>query len=312
MSNKSLIILPHISVINANLISGPLTWGFPPMTAFLGAAHRLMRLRPDLPFKIDGVGVVCHEFTPQASKAPGSFMYSLHLSRLPLNEKGESASFVEDGRAHMTISLVFMADTGEEYIDAEREGTGYAEIMLHTLQGMRLAGGSIIPSCNKEPVWESIPESLEDQQTAFRKLCRSLLPGFVLVNQHDLLCSHLKEMREKNPDATPLDALLDICALHHAPPAEPGESWTSCRRYPGWLVPLPLGYQAISPLYEAGRVKNARDNETPFCFVESVCSLGEWKSPHRLKLPQEMLWRYAEDLDTGEYHTVPYTCNNQL
>ena len=40
--------------------------------------------------------------------------------------------------------------------------------------------------------------------------------------------------------------------------------------------------RAIAPLHEAGSVLNARDAATPLRFVESVYSMGEWISPHRL------------------------------
>ncbi|WP_458399245.1 type I-F CRISPR-associated protein Csy2 [Mailhella sp.] len=308
---KALVILPRLSVINANLISGPLTWGFPAMTAFLGAVHSMMRRLPEMPFTVDGVGVVCHEFTPQASRPQGSHLYNLHLNRTPVDETGKSASFIEDGRAHMRVSLVILVDTQEEFI-TEDEGVSFAKTMMDTIQSMRLAGGSIVPSQQKCTArWIPLPESREEQESLFRRERLKLLPGFALIDRRDLFVSHLEEMRKTDAEASPLDALLDLCALHHEPPVEEGASWTSGRRYPGWLVPIPVGYRAISELYEGGVVKNTRDSITPFRFVESICSLGEWKSPHRLKLPQEMLWRHEEDIASGEYRTVPFTRNDR-
>ena len=38
-----LLVLPRLKVQNANAISSPLTWGFPPPSAFLGFAHALER-----------------------------------------------------------------------------------------------------------------------------------------------------------------------------------------------------------------------------------------------------------------------------
>ncbi|WP_446424453.1 type I-F CRISPR-associated protein Csy2 [Mailhella sp.] len=308
---KALVILPRISVINVNLISGPLTWGFPAMTAFLGAVHSMMRRLPEMPFSVDGVGVVCHDFTPQVSRSQGSFTYGLHLNRFPVDEHGKSASFIEDGRAHMTVSLVIQVDTREAGLTDE-EGQPFAKAMMDTLQGMRLAGGSIVPSRRTvQPLWKNLAESQEEQRSQFRRIRRRLLPGFALVDRRDLFVSHLEEMHKTDTEASPLDALLDLCALHHEPPAEKDGSWTSGRRYPGWLVPIPVGYRAISELYEGGKVKNTRDEVTPFRFVESICSLGEWKSPHRFELPQEMLWRYEEDIASGEYRTVPLTRNTR-
>lgn len=63
----------------------------------------------------------------------------------------------------------------------------------------------------------------------------------------------------------------------------------------GYLVPIMTGYKAISDLYENHEVDNTRDNETPVCFVESVHSIGEWLSVHRLKNAQainDSVWHY--------------------
>jgi len=64
---------------------------------------------------------------------------------------------------------------------------------------------------------------------------------------------------------------------------------------PGYLVPIMVGYKAISPVYPQGEVANTRDNETPVCFVEAVHSVGEWKGVHRVKSMEELnnfLWHY--------------------
>ncbi|WP_036774584.1 type I-F CRISPR-associated protein Csy2 [Photorhabdus australis] len=50
----------------------------------------------------------------------------------------------------------------------------------------------------------------------------------------------------------------------------------------GYLVPLLTGYQAILPLYSAEQVEKTRDLNIPYCFVEAIYGVGEWKSPHRI------------------------------
>ena len=64
---------------------------------------------------------------------------------------------------------------------------------------------------------------------------------------------------------------------------------------PGYLVPIMVGYKAISSVYPAGNVKNTRDTDTPVCFVEAAHSVGEWKGIHRIKSMEELnacLWHY--------------------
>lgn len=64
---------------------------------------------------------------------------------------------------------------------------------------------------------------------------------------------------------------------------------------PGYLVPIMTGYKAISQVYKNADVGNTRDNETDVCFVESVHSIGEWQSVHRIKSEEQLrscLWQY--------------------
>jgi CRISPR-associated protein Csy2 len=62
----------------------------------------------------------------------------------------------------------------------------------------------------------------------------------------------------------------------------------------GYLVPIMTGYKAISKVYKNTEVENTRDNETDVCFVESVHSVGEWLSAHRLTKDKikSSVWHY--------------------
>ncbi len=203
---NALAVFPHIHIQNANMISGPLSWGFPAMTAFLGAVHRLFR-ESDFPFEAAGVGVVCHGFWPQASRAPGNFIHALHLNRFPVDEKGSAASVIEEGRAHLEITLV-LGIAGE--LETEAEGPKWAEEMGERLQGMSIAGGSVLP-CGRQPAWHPLPDALSEQSEAFRNIRYRLLPGFALLERRELLLEHLDEMRKVRPEAGEVDALLDLC-----------------------------------------------------------------------------------------------------
>jgi CRISPR-associated protein Csy2 len=56
-------------------------------------------------------------------------------------------------------------------------------------------------------------------------------------------------------------------------------------------------------------VANARDASTPFRFVESVYSVGQWVSPHRLQEATQLLWFTDHQAEAGLYrcrnHYVP-------
>ena len=232
-------------------------------------------------------------------------MHTLHLNRYPVDSKGGAASFVEDGRVHLEVSVVLGVRWRDGAYVTQEDAESLAESLLDAVQGMRVAGGSVI-ACAAKPLWQEMSEYEQEQAEAFRPLRRKLLPGFALVDRSDLLRPRVEALRQLNASASALDALLDICALHTEPHSN-GENacvWKTFRRNAGWIVPIPVGYRALSPLYAAGKVKNARDEVTPFRFVESIASLGEWKSPHRLHLPQELLWTYQINAHDGIYRCV--------
>jgi CRISPR-associated protein Csy2 len=302
-----LLILPRLKVQNANAISAPLTWGFPSPTAFTGFAHALeRRLRQSgrLTEGFVGVGILCHSFDPQVARPAGKRTQVFRLTRNPMGKDGAPTALVEEGRAHLEVTLV-IAVKDELY---GSEGQDLAESAAHLAQGMRLAGGSILPTrpgARYVAQWKNLPDHLEGQVDGFRKLRRCLLPGFALVQREDLLQERLADMGRA---ATALDALLDLCRLNvepHIPdPAKPEEVAWQIRKPPGWLVPLPIGYAGISPLYEPGQVNNTRDETTPFRFVESLYSLGQWIGPQRLTELQQLLWYVESDPDAGLYRCI--------
>lgn len=319
-----LLLLPHLRVQNANAISSPLTWGFPSPTAFLGFVHALeRRLAGRFPHhRFGGVGIVCHHFEAQTFKPNRRQHRVFTQSRNPVYLKRDAAKFiaegtpaaiVEEGRAHLEVSLV-IAVQGD--FDEALEREDFALAALETALAMRLAGGSVLPPGPRapKPEWVSWPDAQADQRATFRRLRRRLLPGFALAHRPDLLSERLTRLQAEQPDATVLDALLDLTRLNHFPVLPPSEGpepapmpekveWQIERR-PGWLVPLPIGYAGISPLYAPGEVANARDASVPFRFVESLVSLGQWIGPHRLTSLEQLLWHPHSDPAAGLYRAV--------
>ena len=304
---SGLILLPHLKVQNANAISGPLTWGFPSPTAFAGFVHALERkFTAELSEGFAGVGIICHHFDPQVFQPPGRRTQVFRLTRNPLGKDGGTSALVEEGRAHMEVSLLIAVND----FKSESDGKYFAEDLHHAAQGMRLAGGSLLHQEGKryQAQWWPLAGDVEGDAATFRKLRRRLLPGFALVQRDDLLAGHLAEMRQSAPESNALDALLDLSRLNIEPvsspsadPALPDQVKWEIRRKAGWLVPLPIGYAGISPLHAPGDVENARDGTTPFRFVESLYSLGQWISPHRLDSLQQLLWTQESDAANGIY-----------
>ena len=314
---EALLVLPRLRVQNANAISSPLTWGFPSITAFTGFMYALERkLTAAAGLEFMSVGVICHGFEAQATS--GGFTRSFHLTRNPILADGSTAGIVEEGRTHLDVSLVFSVNVLGNLNEDQRQQL--ADQVNERVAGMRLAGGSVMPPLQNggrrplRPQLLLVDSDFTKSRKDFSRLCRRLLPGFALVSRDDLLQTRCAELQAADPAATVLDAWLDLSRQNHRaerieePDPKTGErtervEWT-LERPKGWIVPIPVGYAALSPLYDAGTVSRARDNVTPFRFVESVYSMGQWVSPHRLRKAADLLWYVREtpaDGDDGLY-----------
>lgn len=305
-----LLELPRLRVQNANAISSPHTWGFPAMSAFVGLMHALERhlQREGFDLQLFSVGVICHRHEPQISR--NGYIHGFHLTRNPVDKKGDTPAIVEEGRTHLEVTLVFAAD-GQATMD-QHLGTGadLEAALAEILPSLRVAGGSIQPPLSRsgktpQPRLFAVAEDEEDRRRQSRWLLRRWLPGFALLGRDDLLLAHHAHLQEIDPDTDLLDAWLDLARLnwasHREVSAEDKEEqvhWQ--RRGPpkGWIVPIPVGYGALGRLHEGETVEGARDERTPLRFVESLYSIGEWKSPHRLQSPADLLW-YVENREAN-------------
>lgn len=314
-ASKALLILPHLIVQNANAISSPLTWGFPSVTAFAGlmtALERRLGVRSGITFY--GVGVVCHGFEPQVTR--GGYTRSFHLTRNPVLQDGSTAAIIEEGRVHLDITLIFDVELVGEFQD-EIKRTQLAAEIGEVIAGMRVAGGSVVPQLNvsryrnTKPQLQLMAEDEEQRRMQFGRLSRRWLPGFVLVSRDDLLQSRLADLRESMPQATVLDAWLDLSRINYRAERHKGTLpevnedteaalWQAESRS-GWIVPIPVGYASLSELYPPGSVSGARDESVSFRFVESIYSIGQWISPHRLTDVKQLFWSQMHDAISGLY-----------
>jgi CRISPR-associated protein Csy2 len=275
------------------------------------------RLGPDSGIAFHGAGVVCHAFEPQVSG--NGYTRTFHLTRNPVLHDGSTAAIVEEGRVHLELTLVFDVELTAGLL-GENERAQLATRIGEMLAGIRIAGGSVMPPLAgrfrtpPRPQLVLVPDDPEAKRKQFRKLSRQWLPGFALVSRDDLLQQRLEQMRSVAPGTTLLDAWLDLSRLNYhatrqtAVNQENGEiietaEWTVDSQ-PGWLVPMPVGFAAISELHAPGTVAGARDPDLPFRFVESIYSIGQWVSPHRLTGPDQILWRPFHDDAIGLYRCI--------
>lgn len=312
------LVLPRLRVQNANAISSPMTWGFPSVTAFTGFMTALERkLGPDAGIRFSGIGIVCHGFEAQVTPTrQGVYTHSFALTRNPVLQDGGTAAIVEEGRVHLDITLVLEATISDALLDDDQR-QACANAIAQQVAGMRIAGGSIMPPTQPTTLQTRQrrfkaklvrqESGFEQREKQYKRLSRQWLPGFALVSRDDVLHARLADMQNNavpdTPAPTLLDAWLDVARLNIRASLHPDTQavqWKPDAR-PGWLVPMPVGFAALSQLHAAGTVSGARDARVPFRFVESVYAIGQWISPHRLSDCTHLMWQPTYAPDTGLY-----------
>jgi CRISPR-associated protein Csy2 len=302
-----LLVIPRLRVQNANAVSSPQTHGFPSITAFLSLMWALERktVASGLDLRFNAVGVVCHAHQEQTTQ--GGFVNTFCLTRNPIDKDGSTAAIVEEGRIHLDISLVFGLESEALRNQLPGQNSLHDDIaaqVRETLMQMRIAGGSVLPSQaplhRQKPYMVPLTGNEQDQQTRFDRAKLRLLPGFALVSRDDLLEQRYAALCAEDPTTTRLDAWLSLARINWRYD-ESSKQWQHDREKLGWVVPIPVGYGALSEVQAAGGVANARDANTPFRFVESLYSVGQWISPHRLQSPRQLLWYADSQPDEGRY-----------
>ncbi|OCG44445.1 type I-F CRISPR-associated protein Csy2 [Gilliamella sp. Fer1-1] len=280
------LFFDHVQIHNANAISSPLTYGFPAISGFLGAIHALSRkIESENPIYLDGVLIACHECDVQVYRPSNYADYTFRLTRNPLSKNGSTRSIIEEGRAHLDVSLLVEVkiEDPETLYDVEQK-QAFIQQMEQKLYQQRIAGGHVVFIGDVKLISSDEPDI---------DLANLLLPAFVLVEAPQDLQDITAELQQQDPNATALDALIETAMLHHNPQEDGHWQTTSVKQDRGWLVPLHLGYQAISPLFAAGKVEHARSNEHATQFVECIYGLGKWVFPLRLqKNLSQAFWRY--------------------
>lgn len=273
------LILQNIKVGNANAISG-FTYGFPSITNFLGYVHALSRkLQQSHGIELSDVGVISHDHQIHAHRGSKQDPYTFALSRAPLTAEGKTAPITEEGRMHFTASLVIWAEglnLKTKSIQLEQ-----CEAIKELAEQHKLAGGRI----------ESIEACYLSKTSGHRAILRRLFPGSALVDRSELLA--------KMDGPSPLLNWLDVASLKYSATDTPinnlddSVEWALTNPNEGYLVPIQVGFKKIAPTYQAGRVKNVRDKSTPFSFVESVHSIGEWvNTTSKIDSIDDIMWQY--------------------
>lgn len=293
------LVLSHTEVQNANTVAG-FTWGFPAITQFLGFIHALGLkcnevFKEDYTFSTVGCAVVANNVTQKTFWNKGNYEF-LQTKRTPTFAKDKSSSppIIEEGKLNMIVSLIVELE-GE--LPVTSEAIKVFEENIKTLCcSMRIAGGTVLDI--KQVKLFSHSTSEEQDKKLRRKIKSLVMSGFVLKDRSQYLANHCEHLLADDPNSKKLDAWLDFSALKQQAQLIEGATnyeaeWSYAPKpEKGYLVPIMVGYKAISELYQAGEVANVRDPNVPTRFVEAIHSVGEWIGAHRIDDIDDFIWRY--------------------
>lgn len=289
---KRYLLINRMQIHNANAMSSPYTIGFPAMTAWLGAVHALQRAiqhKGLAEVSLPKTAVSCHKFNLQTYRGKGDYVNSIIGTANPLNKDGERPSFIEEARCHLEVSLLIEA-TGV----TNDNKTEMMTIVREQLHRMKMASGDILFFRGIDLVTVD-----DDDNKQVKALIRKLMPGHVLIERRDLMSASMAEGKDA------LEALLDHTKVMHQSSVDENGNviWSTQKKEPGWIVPIAVGFQGVSPICSA---KNQRDEKTEHRFAESVVTLGEFKMAYRFENIDDMMWQYSVDLGQDLY-----VCKNQ-
>lgn len=299
--NQTYIVLERIHVQDANCIAG-LTFGFPAITQFLGFSHALqLKMQDTYPFKVNGCAVFCHSHNSHTYQAKGFGDYTfIQRKSSPTFSKHakESPPIIEEGKMNLCVSLVLSCESLN--ISRRNQAEAIKKQILHQVHRLRLAGGSITKIEDISILNQA--ESIDSQNMMLKLIQRKLMPSFVLCDRTSILIDHYDTLKKEDDNIDLLDAWLDFSRLtYEAQSSQLDDPLTASndidwllktRPTKGWLVPIMTGFTAISSLQDRNTVMGARSPNYPFSFVESVYSIGEWLSTHRVNNLEDLMWQY--------------------
>lgn len=288
----SYILLEKVSVEDANCIAG-FTYGFPAITGFLGFTHAISRkFNAEFGIEIVGCAIFSHDFTLHTNEQYD--VRFIQSKRPPVTLQGQkyraeankTPPIIEEGKMDLTISLLLQCKQVLSGVDEQKKL--YQKSLKKWVYQARLVGGSITNIKNI---------SFWTEESDLNKLKRKLLPSFVLLDATSTLEKHVEQSKIDDPNSDLFDLWTDFFAYKAESKIDEDQSTVQWVRKDkpnprGWFVPLMIGFKGISPLYEGQEVEHHRDPRYPFRFVESVHSIGEWRSTHRMQNLSDLIWRY--------------------
>jgi len=298
MHNFTFVTIGPLKIDDLSAVQPDIIQGYPSATAVAGLGYKivlnLIRHFDVEGLKHEGTAVIVHEH----SELDG------HPKNPVMDKKiDKGAPIVDEFRARAEMSFV-VAISGLEIHD-----NAVATAINDMLPSLFFSGGKIFPTSFDVNKQVSICSG-----SKLKGVLRKLKPGSVLFDRHDLLDS---EIASGNGEVDTLDALLNCLEFKAVPLIEDSvdentensnksgknkasDNSDKMRKYPGWLVPLFVGFQGIENRQKRSHTRTL-DGLNDHIYAESLYSIGEYKSLTSVLASEEddflegSFWKHAQN-----------------
>jgi CRISPR-associated protein Csy2 len=306
---KTILLIPKISIHNANALSSPYTIGFPAMTAWLGWMHNIQRKLQakftteqtneklqTIQFK--GICISCHDIDLHTFQNNSKNASQNHIigtaNPLKFNSKKgqwERPPFIPEARVSLDVTIAIELNTK---LIPDLQKKLFATLASLIYQN-KIASGDVISFSDSEiKLFNIDEENSEDKE--FKDLKRKLMPGYCLISRQELVTEKMQQGKSA------LQAILDYLTVTTELNKEKNKSTTyntyKKEQEKGWIIPIPIGYQGLT---EPQNAKITRDENTPHLFAESVLTLGEFIMPTQFNDITQLFWHYPEEINNDLY-----------
>lgn len=310
----NILLLSHMKIHGANALSSPISAGVPAISGFLGFVHNLQRhicaIGDYEAIRFSQTAIVLHSAYLKGYRNGMKFAFAL-TKNLDVDKSANSAKtprILEEPKVNLDVSLAIRVEHLDDVTEDTQDKKTFSQKAKEIAQCLRLAGGDVVSIDGKPEGWTTKKVEGDDAVSTFsvsdeessRRFIARLIPGYALIDRHDLL---KKEMEEGHPI---LQSFIEGCAIHAVPVVEGTRLIYHChRKYPGWIVPISTGFQALG---SPAKALNQRDPDCMHVFAENIVTLGEFKFVSAFADDiKKMFWRYSYIPEHGLYVCVNNT-----
>lgn len=310
---KQYLILGPFSADAIDALQYDLILGLPSPTAVAGIGYNIcLQLARKFNEEVvhAGTAVIVHDHS--MTRGHERYVNSVYFENK--SDARKPAASEDRFIARAKISLVISFE--ENYIDF-LDMTKAAVVIA---KGLSFSSSKLFPLATDEKLVR-----YAENDEVLKEYLKKSVPGFILTDRSELVAEELQLLKDISDKADVMDAFLNILEftnkeffevkgentkIKKKPTAKSTKKakilkTETSRKYPGWLVPIFVGYQGLEP--PTLRENTRMFGETLHTYAESLYSIGEYKSLYRLARTQggdfmeKSFWKHEKNLDTATY-----------